>query len=129
VWILIVIFTGSRDEEQSYREALICASGLAAISMIFAWFLPDQIALLRYPIQVIALFFLVDRVCESSRATTWRITIWHVVISLFFLDRQECDFRYPTSTSRISSPMKNIILTHPCSPLLSNGSQHRFADA
>ncbi len=80
VWVLIVIFTGSRDEDQSYREALICASGLAVISMIFAWFLPDQITLLRYPIQVIALFFLVDRVCECSRATTWRITIWYVVI-------------------------------------------------
>jgi hypothetical protein len=35
VWILITIFTGSRDEDQSYREALICTCGLAAISMIF----------------------------------------------------------------------------------------------
>ena len=104
VWVLIVIFTGSRDEDQSYREALICASGLAVISMIFAWFLPDQITLLRYPIQVIALFFLVDRVCECSRATTWRITIWYVVISLFFLIamnvisdilRQPVEFRPP----------------------------------
>lgn len=85
VWILITIFTGSRDEDQSYREALICTCGLAAISMIFSWFLPEQFALLRYPIQVIALFFLVERVCESSRATTWRIIIWYVVISLIYL--------------------------------------------
>lgn len=84
IWVLIVIFTGSRDSDQSYREALICASGLAVISMIFAWVVPAPYNLLRYPVQLVALFFLVDRVCECSRSVTWRILIWYVVISVGF---------------------------------------------
>jgi hypothetical protein len=84
LWVLIVIFTGSRDSTQSYREALLCACGLAAISMIFAWMVPMPVKLLRYPAQVVALFFLVDRICECSRAVTWRIVIWYVVITVGF---------------------------------------------
>jgi hypothetical protein len=75
LWVLIVIFTGSRDSEQSYREALICACGRAV---------PMPYELLRYPVQLVALFFLVDRVCECSRSVTWRILIWYVVISVGF---------------------------------------------
>lgn len=84
LWVLIVIFTGSRDSDQSYREALLCACGLAAISMIFVWAVPMPYKLLRYPVQVVALFFLVDRICECSRAVTWRILIWYVVLTVGF---------------------------------------------
>lgn len=84
LWLLIVIFTGSRDDEQSYREALICAIGLAAISMFFTWVLPAPVRLLRFPVQLVAMFFLVDRVCQCARATTWRIVIWYAVITILF---------------------------------------------
>jgi hypothetical protein len=57
LWLLIVIFTGSRDSTQSYREALLCACGLAAISMIFAWMIPHPFTGWRYPVQCVALFF------------------------------------------------------------------------
>jgi hypothetical protein len=65
VWILITIFTGSRDEDQSYREALICTCGLAAISMIFSWFLPEQIALLRYPYKLSLYFFSLNEYAKA----------------------------------------------------------------
>ena len=84
LWVLIVIFTGSRDDEQSYREALICTVGLAVISMVFAWLVPSPFNLLRFPVQLVALYFLVDRVCECSVATIWRIIIWYVVLSVLF---------------------------------------------
>jgi hypothetical protein len=84
VWLLIVIFTGSRDHMHSYREALICTVGLAAISMIFAWVIPSPYHLLRFPVQVFALFFLIERVCECARATTWRIVIWYAALSILF---------------------------------------------
>lgn len=84
LWVLIAILTGSRDSNQSYREALICAAGLALISIIFSWFLPPSIGLLRYPVQWFALFHLVDRVCQCSRATTWRIVIYYIAITIFF---------------------------------------------
>jgi hypothetical protein len=84
VWLLIVIFTGSRDSEQSYREALICTIGLAVISIIFSFFVPYPYKLIRFPLQVVALYFLIDRICGCSIATTWRIIIWYVVLTLVF---------------------------------------------
>lgn len=84
LWILIVILTGSRDEEQSYREALICTAGAAFVSMIFTWFVPHPWILLRYPLQLIVLFFLVDKVCGCNRGITWRILIWYVLFALVF---------------------------------------------
>lgn len=85
LWVLIAILTGSRDSNQSYREALICAAGLAVISIIFSWFLPSSISHLRYPVQWFALFHLVDRVCQCNRSTTWRIVIYYIVITIFFM--------------------------------------------
>ncbi len=84
LWVLIVVITGSRDNEQSYREALICTLGLAVISMIFTWCIPSPFNLLCFPVQLVALYFLVDRVCECSVSTTWRIIIWYAVLSLLF---------------------------------------------
>jgi hypothetical protein len=84
LWVLIVVLTGSRDAEQSYREALLCTVGLAVISMIFSWLVPSPFNLLRFPVQLVALYFLVDRVCECSVSSTWRILIWFAVVSLLF---------------------------------------------
>jgi hypothetical protein len=96
LWVLIVYFTRSLDNKQSFREAFICTLGLAVISMIFAWFVFVPFNLLRFPVQMVALYFLIDRVCECSVATTWRIVIWYLVISvtfgvLFYLLRQFLD--------------------------------------
>ena len=84
LWVLILYFTRSLDNKQSFREAFICTLGLAVISMIFTWFVPFPLNLLRFPVQMVALYFLIDRVCECSFATTWRIVIWYVVISVTF---------------------------------------------
>lgn len=99
-----MIFTKSLDNEQSHREALICAVVLAAISMMFAWFVPSPFDLLRIPVQLVALYFLFDRVFECSRATTWRIIIWYFVLTVMFklllgvvvhLLRQPVDYQVP----------------------------------
>jgi hypothetical protein len=84
LWILIALFNKSGHPELDQREAQIVVMGVAIVGII-AWLLFGRIfrpapALL----QLVALFILVERVCETDRPTTIRICGYYLLV-LFVL--------------------------------------------
>ena len=74
LWFFIVLFTRSTNADQSLTETFIVIIGVM-LSGFIAWLLIGPAALL---IQIIALYFLVDKVCGWDRRTTLKICGWYL---------------------------------------------------
>lgn len=79
LWFLIVLFTGSIDAEQSYRETWIVIFGVMTVGLVFRSLLGDALAT---PFQLVALYYLVDWWCGTDRRTTLKICAWYLVASV-----------------------------------------------
>ena len=82
LWSLIVLFTGSIDEEQSYRETWIVIFGVMIVGIVFRSVLSESLRPLATPFQLVALYYLVDWSCGTDRKTTLKICGWYLVASL-----------------------------------------------
>jgi hypothetical protein len=83
LWFLITLFTRSRNSSRTLTETGIVVIGMLMVGLLTRWFLSDFIGLLTSAVNVVALYFLVDKVCGTSRAITIRICVWYFVISFF----------------------------------------------
>jgi hypothetical protein len=82
LWFLIVLFTGSIDEEQSYRETWIVIFGVMIVGLVLRSVLSESLRPLATPFQLVALYYLVDWSCGTDRKTTLKICGWYLVASL-----------------------------------------------
>lgn len=95
LWFLIVLFTGSIDANQSYRETWIVIFGVMVVGLVFRSFLGDALRLLATPFQLVALYYLVGWSCGTGRRTTLKICGWYLVVSVamgtafYFLTRPQ----------------------------------------
>lgn len=95
LWFLIVVFTGSIDADQSYRETWIVIFGVMIVGMAFRSLLGDSLRPLATPFQLVALYYLVDWSCGTDRRTTLKICGWYLVASVamstafYFLTRPQ----------------------------------------
>jgi hypothetical protein len=95
LWFLIVLFTDSIDEDQSYREAFIVIFGVMIVGLISRLFLDPSLRWLATPIQLGALYFLVEWSCGTDRKTTLKICGWYLIASVamgmacYFLTRPQ----------------------------------------
>lgn len=80
LWFLITLFTDSTNAEQSYRETSIVIFGVMTIGVGFKLFLGDTPLVI--PVQLAALYYLVDWSCGCDRRITWKICGWYLVTSL-----------------------------------------------
>jgi hypothetical protein len=82
LWFLIVLFTGSIDADQSYRETWIVIFGVMIVGLVFRELLGDSLRPLATPFQLVALYYLVDWSCGTDRRTTLKICGWYLVGSV-----------------------------------------------
>lgn len=80
LWFLITLFTDSTNAEQSYRETSIVIFGVMTIGVFFQLFLGSS--LLAIPVQLGALYYLVDWACGCDRRITLKICGWYLAASL-----------------------------------------------
>jgi hypothetical protein len=88
LWFLITLFTRSTSSSQSLTETWIVVIGMLMVGMLSRWLLEDLLGPFTFVVNVVALYFLVDKVCGTSRAVTIRICAWYfglsLLIGLFF---------------------------------------------
>ena len=82
LWFLIVLFTGSIDADQSYRETWIVIFGVMIVGLVFRSLLGDSLRPLATAFQLVALYYLVDWACGTDRRTTLKICGWYLVASV-----------------------------------------------
>lgn len=82
LWFLITLFTGSIDAERSFRETWIVVFGVMIVGLVARSLLGDSLRPLATPIQLVALYFLVDWSCGTDRRTTLKICGWYLVASV-----------------------------------------------
>ncbi|MEY4482814.1 MAG: hypothetical protein RL693_266 [Verrucomicrobiota bacterium] len=80
LWFLITLFTDSTNAEQSYRETSIVIFGVMTIGVFFKLLLGDTPLVI--PVQLAALYYLVDWSCGCDRRITWKICGWYLLTSL-----------------------------------------------
>ena len=81
LWFLITVFTDSRDSSQSLRETWIVILGVFIVGVFSKLLLGEILGSLTFLIDVVALYFLVEKICEPRRGKTIRICIWYFVLS------------------------------------------------
>ena len=81
LWFLITLFTGSTDSSQSLRETWIVIFGMLIVGLLTRFLLPGVLGYFAVLIDIVALYFLVDKVCGANRKITIRICAWYFGIS------------------------------------------------
>jgi len=81
LWFLITLFSGSTNSDQSLRETWIVVIGMLIVGLLTRFLLPDLLSFAAILIDIVALYFLVDKVCGTSRKATIRICAWYLGIS------------------------------------------------
>ena len=79
LWFLITFYTRQTNNHVSSQEAKIVLIGLLFVTLLNRFLLVDYLGLLVLPIEILALYMLVDKVCGTSRRVTIRICIWYLV--------------------------------------------------
>lgn len=82
LWFLITLFTGSRNSSQSLRETWIVIIGMMIIGILSRLLLGGILGPLLILVDIVTLYFLVDKVCEESQKTTIKICAWYFGLSL-----------------------------------------------
>ena len=82
LWLLITIFTNSVDSSRSLRETWIVIIGMMLFGLISRWFLADLLGVFTGLLDLVALYFLIDKVCGQSRKVTLKICGWYLGISI-----------------------------------------------
>lgn len=88
LWFLITLFTRSTNSSQTLTESWIVVIGMLIANLLIKLLLGGLPVLIGRILSVIILYFMVDKICGTSKQTTMRICIWYFVISalisLFF---------------------------------------------
>ena len=90
LWFLITLFTRQTNAAQSTREAKIVYIAMGFVWLVTRLLLWVLMGPLVIAIEAVALYLLVDKVCETPKRITMRICIWYIVLAacvygIFFL--------------------------------------------
>ncbi len=89
LWFLITLFTRSTNSSQTLTETWIVMIGMLMVSLLTKFLLGGVLGIFTLVLNVVALYFLVDKVCGASRAATIRICAWYFGLTFiinFFLN-------------------------------------------
>ena len=84
LWFLITLYSRSTNSASSLRETWIVVIGVMIVGLVARWILGGILGPFVGLISIVALYYLVDKVCGLSQKATKKICIWYVV-SLFIL--------------------------------------------
>lgn len=82
LWFLITLFTGQRNSTQSFRESFVIILAALIVNVLTRIFLGGLLGPLTLLIDFAVLYFLVDKLCGTTRKVTLKICGWYVGISL-----------------------------------------------
>lgn len=82
LWFLITFYSRSTNSKSTLRETWIVVLGMLSIGFIARLTLSSVLGGFVEIIPIIALYFLVDKVCELSRSATIKICVCYIVISV-----------------------------------------------
>ena len=80
IWLLITLFSRSTNSTQTLRETWIVVIGMSAVRLVTFLLFGSFLGLLTFVIDVVVLYFLVDKVCELNRRVTIKICVWYTII-------------------------------------------------
>ena len=80
IWLLITLFSRSTNSNQTLRETWIVVIGMSAVRLVTFFLFGGFLGLLTFVIDVVVLYFLVDKVCELNRRVTIKICVWYTII-------------------------------------------------
>lgn len=83
LWFLITLYSGSTNSSSSLRETWIVLIGMAIVGIVSRLLLQDILGVFTGIISIVALYFLVDKVCGLARKNTIKICVWYFLISFF----------------------------------------------
>lgn len=88
LWFLITLFSRSTNSSQALTETWIVVIGMLIVGILTRLFLSGRLGPFTAIIDIAALYWLVDKVCGTSRKVTFKICGWYFgisfLISLFF---------------------------------------------
>lgn len=84
IWLLIVVFTGSKNSEQDQRTAWIIAMGIWGCGFLCGFLLPGIMELLGIPIQMLLFGYLLEKFAGTDRRTTVKICCAYLGFMLLF---------------------------------------------
>jgi len=80
IWLLITLFSRSTNSSQTLRETWVVVIGMSAVRLVTFLLFGGFLGLLTFVIDVVVLYFLVDKVCELNRRATVKICVWYVIV-------------------------------------------------
>lgn len=81
LWFLITWFTSSTNSSHSLNLTWIVVIGMLIVGMLTKFFLSGILGPFTVIVDIAALYFLVDKVCETSQRITVRICAWYLGLS------------------------------------------------
>lgn len=87
LWFLITFFTRSTSADRSLIQTMVVVGGMFLVGIVSEFALRPAIGFFTMVIELAALYWLVDKSCETNRKTTIKICLWYLVcvFSLRFL--------------------------------------------
>ena len=83
LWFLITLYSNSTNSSTSLRETWIVILGVAIVGILSRLLLGGILSpLLLGILPLVALYFLVDKVCGLSQRNTIKICAWYLLISI-----------------------------------------------
>jgi len=88
LWFLVTLFTRSTNSSQTLTESWIIVIGMLIVNLLSKLFLYHFLGIFTLVVNIIALYFLVDKICGTPKSITIRICAWYFgltfVMNLFF---------------------------------------------
>jgi len=79
LWFLITLYSRSTNSASSLRETWIVVIGVMIVGLLARLILGGILGPFVGLINIVALYYLIDKVCGLSREATRKICIWYVV--------------------------------------------------
>jgi hypothetical protein len=83
LWFLITLFTRQTNSTVSLGETWMVIIGAMVVGIVSRLLLGGVLGPFVVIIDIIALYFLVDKVCGTPKQTTFKICGWYLGISFF----------------------------------------------
>jgi hypothetical protein len=80
LWFLITLFTRQTNSSQSYTESIIVIIGYIVASILVSLLLGNLLGIFTIFVTGVLLYFIIDKVCGTSRRDTIKICAWFLGI-------------------------------------------------
>jgi hypothetical protein len=84
LWFLITFYSRSTNSSSTLRETWIVIIGMIIVGFFSRLLLGGLLGPFTGILSLIALYFLVEKICDLSRKSTIKICVFYVVIMILF---------------------------------------------